>query len=174
MSISISKILNKNNSNKYRFFYKEHNTFRYGSKQRKLLKKQLLLPIPKTLCQYGISDHHVIPKSLQFHDIFQVVSFDIHHEQNIVRMFTNKQVMLEIKQYHTIPTYFLRYGGIDSEHTLFHYCGHRQYNKYVQNELNKLLHMTNENQYVQFYLLFSYLKNNCHQGRNHDKIPWNK
>lgn len=156
------------------------NDFPYKSKKRKMFKKKMLLPYISSSSLTFISDHHIIPKSLQkhhfFHNTGRNFNFDFHHEDNLIRMVNDKHTLAQLQKQPSVPLYFRNYGNNKNpEKTLFHSGGHRKYNKYVKQHLEIILFQAKSSDEVNylFYLLFHHLKKNCYQGKNMYNLPWN-
>ena len=165
--------------NRQKFNHSLFNEFPYKSKNRKMLKKKMLSPYLSSSSLQFVSDHHIIPKSLQkhyfFHNTGRNFDFDFHHEDNLIRMVNNKNTLTQLQNQRSVPLYFQYYGNKNPEKTLFHSGGHRKYNKYVEQHLEIILSQAKSSDEINylFYLLFYHLRNNCYQGRNKYNLPWN-
>ncbi len=122
--------------------------FRYGSKNRKLYKKQM------NYTGY-VQDHHCIPKQFKNHNVLTDTGYDVNMAYNIKIMPTKEGV--EVLNLH--------------QDTRLHYKGHVKYNKYIGRELDRInnLFTLDEKKYT-LWLLLKYVKQfNC---MINDEIPW--
>jgi hypothetical protein len=87
--------------------------YRYGSKQRRTIKQTHNLTT--------VQDHHIIPKSLRYHPLFNETNFPIHCSKNIKMMPTN-----------TINEYILVHKH------------HYKYNLFIKEKLDEI-YETNDN-----------------------------
>lgn len=122
--------------------------FRYGSKDRKLYKKQM------NYTGY-VQDHHCIPKQFKNHKVLKDTCYDVNMAYNIKIMPTKEG--REVLNLHP--------------DTRLHYKGHAKYNTYIGRELNRInsLSTIDEKRY-NLWLLLKYVKY-CNTMKN-DEIPW--
>ena len=122
--------------------------FRYGSKDRKLYKKQM------NYTGY-VQDHHCIPKQFKNHKVLLDTGYDVNMAYNIKIMPTKEG--LEKLNLHP--------------NTRLHYKGHSKYNKYIGIELDKINNLStlDEKKYT-LWLLLKYVKD-YNTFINHE-IPW--
>ena len=122
--------------------------FRYGSKDRKTYKKVM------NYTGY-VQDHHCIPKQFKNHKVLFDTDYDVNMAYNIKMMPTKDG----IKKLNLDPD------------TRTHYRGHRSYNKYIGNELDRIskLYTKDEKRY-QLWLLLKYMK--YHNTYTTEDIPW--
>ena len=143
-------ILNKLNPILYYSTFSSDNAFyRYGSKNRKAYKK--------TMNYTGfVQDHHCIPKQFKNHKLLRETNYDVNMAYNLLIMPTDKG----IEKLNLHPN------------TRTHYKGHREYNKYIQKNLDVIYKKeTTDEKCYYMWLMNKYLKNNL--TFNDEEIPWN-
>jgi len=128
--------------------------FNYGSKYRKLFKKQM---------KYVglVQDHHCIPKQHRNHQLLKIIHYNINKYDNIVIMPNKKGI--QVLNLHP--------------NRLVHDGGHNQYNIYVKEQLDYIVKKYEKNKInkmdgykYEFWLLQKHLKKNM--DFNEDNIPW--
>jgi len=117
-------------------------SYRYQAATRLLFKDRWQL---KNI----VEDHHVIPRHLMHHKVLRELAFDINASKNLVMMATKLGMQ-------TWPD--LR------KDRLVHGCGHKAYNFFVKNSLDK---MSSPEEFWKFH---DFLRRNCRY--NFDNIPW--
>lgn len=122
---------------------------RYGTVARRNLK------IRWSLTGGVVNDHHVIPREWKTHPVIRRLKYDINSSCNLVMM----------------PTHYGMEKLNVRQNRLVHYGGHNDYNRFVKQILDNMLHIDcHEELNKQFKDIHVYLKKNCRD--NTDGIPW--
>ena len=126
-------------------YSRSKDSFNYRSKLRKCIVKQNDL-------SGRVENHHIIPKEFKKHELLQKLDFDINASHNIC-ILPNRH-----------------FDKLYGRGLVLHDGGHRSYNKFVKNELDRMVHLNNDELKYNFWLFIMYLKNSL--DTSNESMPW--
>lgn len=128
----------------------KYDWYRYGSKNRKLYKKQ------KNYINF-VQDHHIIPKQWKNHPVVRDINYDINSSNNLMIM-PIPQAVFSLNINPNLRT---------------HYKGHSKYNIYVKNILDNIDKMgsLDDKKYC-FWLFYHFVIPELKTTSGSIDLPW--